>query len=118
MQMNHLVGKDERMWAMIAHLSVLIGFLIPFGNVLGPLLVWLFKREEGPFFEEHGKEALNFSISVTIYAAISSILLIVFIGVILLTALFFFWIVFVVIAAVRANEGKTYRYPLTLRFIK
>ncbi|MGZ0049908.1 DUF4870 domain-containing protein [Brevibacillus gelatini] len=116
--MNHLVGKDERMWAMIVHLSALIGFLIPFGHVLGPLLVWLFKREEGLFFQEHGKEAVNFSISVTIYAAVSSILLIVFIGLILLIALFFFWIVCVVIAAVRASEGKSYRYPLTLRFIK
>ncbi|GEB31114.1 putative Tic20 family protein [Brevibacillus sp. 1238] len=116
--MNHLSGKDERMWAMIVHLSALAGFLIPFGNVLGPLVIWLVKREEGEFFQEHGKEALNFGISITIYAAISGLLLIVFIGAILLTALFIFWIVFVVIAAVRANEGKSYRYPLTLRFVK
>ncbi|WP_242771029.1 DUF4870 domain-containing protein [Brevibacillus parabrevis] len=116
--MNHLSGKDERMWAMIVHLSALAGFLIPFGNVLGPLVIWLVKREEGEFFQEHGKEALNFGISITIYAAISGLLLIVFIGAILLTALFIFWIVFVVIAAIRANEGKPYRYPLTLRFVK
>ncbi|KZE47342.1 orotate phosphoribosyltransferase [Brevibacillus parabrevis] len=116
--MNHLSGKDERMWAMIVHLSALVGFLIPFGNVLGPLVIWLIKREEGEFFQEHGKEALNFGISITIYAAVSGLLLIVFIGAILLTALFIFWIVFVVIAAIRANEGKPYRYPLTLRFVK
>ncbi|MGN7469947.1 DUF4870 domain-containing protein [Brevibacillus sp. SAFN-007a] len=116
--MNHLVGKEERMWAMIVHLSALLGLLIPFGNVLGPLLLWLFKQDEGVFFQEHGKEALNFGISVTIYAVISSVLVLVLIGVILWVALFLFWIVFVVIAAVRANEGKTYRYPLTFRFVK
>jgi uncharacterized Tic20 family protein len=116
--MNHLYGKEERMWAMIAHLSALIGFVIPLGNVLGPLIVWLVKREEGPFVDSNGKEALNFSISVTIYAAISSLMLIVFIGALLLIGLFIFWVICVIIAAVRANEGKAYRYPLTFRFIK
>ncbi|MED1918227.1 DUF4870 domain-containing protein [Bacillus thuringiensis] len=118
MDMQFLNGKEERMWAMIVHLSAFLCFIVPFGNVLGPLIVWLIKREEGAFFYQHGKEALNFSISVTIYAAISSLLIIIFIGALLLGALFIFWAIFVIIAAVKANEGKEFRYPLTLRFIK
>jgi len=116
--MNTLSGKEERMWAMIVHLSALIGFFIPLGNVLGPLIIWLWKREEGAYFDAHGKEALNFNISVTIYAAISSLLLIVFIGALLLVALFLFWIIFIILAAVRINEGKVFQYPLIFRFIK
>ncbi|WNC12720.1 DUF4870 domain-containing protein [Brevibacillus brevis] len=116
--MNVLYGKEERMWAMIAHLSSLVGFFIPLGNVLGPLIVWLVKRETSPFVDRHGKEAVNFGISVTIYAAVSSILLLVFIGALLLIALFLFWAVFLIMGAVKANEGSEFRYPLTIRFIK
>ena len=116
--MSYLSGKEERMWAVIVHLSALIGFIIPLGNVLGPLIVWLVKREEGAFFDAHGKEALNFNISVTIYAAISSLLLVIFIGALLLIALFLFWIILVVMAAVKTNEGKAFQYPLIFRFIK
>lgn len=117
--MNHSVyGKEERMWAMILHLSAFIGFLIPLGNVLGPLIIWLIKREESAFIDRHGKEALNFGITVTIYSAISSILIIVFIGVLLLGALIIFWVIYVIIAAVKANEGHDFVFPLTFRFIK
>jgi uncharacterized Tic20 family protein len=106
------------MWGMIVHLSALLGFIIPFGNVLGPLIIWLMKRELSPFVDTHGKEALNFSITVTIYAAISYLLLIVFIGALFLIALFLFWAVFLIMAAVKANEGSEFRYPLTFRFVK
>lgn len=116
--MNHLYGKEERMWAMIAHLSALIGFLIPLGNVLGPLIVWLIKKDTSPFVDTHGKEALNFGITITIYAAVSYLLLIIFIGALLLIALFLFWVVFLIMAAVKANEGSEFRYPLTFRFVK
>ncbi|MFD2371149.1 DUF4870 domain-containing protein [Brevibacillus sp. GCM10020057] len=116
--MNHLYEKEERMWAMIAHLSALIGFMIPLGNVLGPLIIWLFKKETSPFVDRHGKEALNFGITITIYAAVSYLLLIVFIGALLLFALFVFWMVFLILGAVKANEGSEFRYPLTIRFVK
>jgi len=115
---SYLPSKDERFWAMIAHLSALSGFIIPFGNFLGPLIIWLIKREELPFVNQQGKEALNFGISVTIYAAISYILVFIIVGVVALIALFIFWLVVVIIAAIRTNEGKAYRYPLCLRLVK
>ncbi|HZG15642.1 MAG TPA: DUF4870 domain-containing protein [Candidatus Bathyarchaeia archaeon] len=115
---SYLPSKDERFWAMIAHLSAFSGFIIPFGNILGPLIIWLVKREELPFVNQQGKEALNFGISVTIYAAISYILVFIIVGVVALIALFIFWLVVVIIAAIRTNEGKAYRYPLCLRLVK
>ncbi len=117
--MNQLDSNPEsRMWAMVAHVSALSGFVIPFGNILGPLIVWLIKKDEMAFVEDQGKEALNFNISITIYAIISGILTLVLVGFAMLLILAIAWLVFVILAAVKANEGTAYRYPLTLRLIK
>jgi uncharacterized protein len=111
-------SKDERTWALIAHLSALVGCFIPLGNVLGPLVVWLIKREGSAFVDTHGKEALNFNLTVTIYAAIATVLMFVIIGAFLMIALFVFWVICMIMAAIKVNEGNDYRYPLTIRFIK
>jgi len=111
--------KDTRMWAMLCHLSALCGFIgIPFGNVWGPLIIWLIKREESPYIDAHGKEALNFQISVSIYGVVAGILIIVLIGLPILLALMVADVVFIIKAAVKANDGQSYRYPLTIRFLK
>ncbi len=113
------IPKDIRNMAMFCHLATFAGFIgVPFGNILGPLLVWLLKREASPFIDDHGKEALNFQISVTIYGIVSAILILVIIGFVLLPALLVFDIIVVIMAAVRANGGRFHRYPLTIRFIK
>ncbi|HET7615333.1 MAG TPA: DUF4870 domain-containing protein, partial [Bacillales bacterium] len=65
-----------------------------------------------------GKEALNFQISFTIYAIISGILMLVLIGFVLLLVIGVVWFILVIVATVRAGEGRVYRYPLTIRFIK
>ena len=75
------VSKDEQNWAMICHLSALAGFLVPFGNIFGPLIVWLLKRAEFPMVEVHGKEALNIQITVAIAVAICIPLIFVLIGI-------------------------------------
>ena len=111
--------KDVRNVAMLCHLAAFAGFIgIPFGHILGPLLVWLLKREESPFVDAHGKESLNFQISMTIYFIISAILMLVVIGFVLLVVLFVFEIIAIIIAATRANNGVEYRYPLSMRFLK
>jgi uncharacterized Tic20 family protein len=117
--MNPLDSNPEsRMWAMVAHISALSGFVIPFGNILGPLIVWLLKKNEMAFVADQGKEALNFNISMTIYAVIAGLLIFILIGFALLLVLGIVWLVFVIMAAVKANEGIAYRYPLTLRLVK
>ncbi|MCZ6614565.1 MAG: DUF4870 domain-containing protein [Chloroflexi bacterium] len=103
---------------MLCHLSTFSGWFIPLGNILGPLIIWLMKREESPFIDAHGKEALNWQISATIYFIVSFALAFVLIGFVLLPALLVFDIIIVIIATVRANSGQAYRYPLTIRFIK
>lgn len=113
-----MTDYQARQWAMLCHLSAFAGFVIPLGNLLGPLLFWLLKRQEHPLVDHNGKEAVNFQISLTIYAIISAILIIVIIGIILLVALLVFEIVMIIIASMRANNGEMYRYPLTIRFIK
>ncbi|WP_240688136.1 DUF4870 domain-containing protein [Pseudalkalibacillus hwajinpoensis] len=110
-------NQEARTWAMFAHLSALSGYLVPFGNIVGPLIIWSIKRESDPFIDNQGKEALNFQISMTIYTLILGILSIVIIGLILLPVLFIFHLVFIIIASVKSNQGETYRYPLTIRLV-
>ncbi len=113
------VSKDARMWAMFCHLAGLCAFIIPaVGNIVGPLILWQIKKDEYPFVDEQGKEALNFQISMTIYALISAVLIVVCIGVFLLVAIAIVDLVFLLIAAVKTNNGQAYRYPLSIRFIK
>jgi hypothetical protein len=112
-------SKDERMWAMLCHLSAMSVYIgIPFGNILGPLVVWLLKRDESSFVDEHGKEAINFHISMSIYVFFASILCVILIGIPILFALIISSFVFMVIAAVRANDGNAYQYPMTMRFFR
>jgi uncharacterized Tic20 family protein len=109
---------NVRTWCVMCHLSALAGFVIPgAGHILGPLIVWLVKRGESAEIDAHGKEALNFQISMLIYNVVAGILCLLFIGFALLAVLHVLNVVFVIIAALRASEGQMYRYPLTLRLI-
>jgi len=111
--------ENERTWGMLAHLSALTGLVIPLaGIVLGPLLVWLARREESAFVADHAKEALNFNISVLLGALACMLLMLVFVGFLLGTALFVAWLVLMLVAAIKASEGHPYRYPFALRLVK
>lgn len=111
--------KEARTWAMLCHLGGLGVYVIPtIGHILAPLIIWLIKKDESPLVDDQGKESLNFQISLTIYAIIAGLLTLVVIGFILLIALGIFDLIVVIIAAVKANSGEKYRYPLCIRFIK
>lgn len=124
-----LPNQEERQWAMFAHLSALAGALVSswvggIGVFIGPLVIWLVKKDTMPFVDDQGKEALNFNITLAI-VAFALFLLTIFtlgIGIILTGPLFVVigvaWLVFTIIAAIRANEGVRYRYPVSLRLIK
>lgn len=111
-------SKDERTWAMLCHFSTYIGFIFPFGNIIVPLIIWLSKREDIPLVEDQGREALNFQISMTIYFIISGILCIILIGIPILIGLIIFDFIITIVAAISANDGKYYRYPINLKLIK
>ena len=111
-------NRDENMWAMFCHLSTFTILLIPsFGNIIAPLIIWLIKKDEFPFVNDQGKEALNFQITMTIFFIAAAIFSLFVIGIPILIALFFFVPIVTIIAAIKANEGQMYRYPLTIRFI-
>jgi uncharacterized Tic20 family protein len=112
------VDRDERRWAMLCHLSTLVGYCVPFGNVLAPLAIWHFKREGAPLVDDQGREALNFQLSMTLYLVVAGILCLALIGIPLVLGLLLFDLIVVIIAAVEADTGQPYRYPLTIRFIK
>ena len=111
--------EKERTWGMLAHLSALAGLVLPLiGIVLGPLAVWLTRRDESEFVAAHAKAALNFNITVLLGALACLLLMLVFVGILLGTALFVFWLAMTLIAAIKASEGQTYHYPFSLRLVK
>lgn len=113
------IPKEERTWALLAHLSSFLGWIgLPLANIIAPLVIWQVKKDEMPFASSQAKECLNFQISMTLYAVISLILCLILIGIVGLVVLFVVDVIFTLIAAVKANDGIAYRYPLTIRFIK
>ena len=116
--------QDERTWAMIGHLAAFTAFISGIGCVVGPLIVWLVKRDTLPFAGEQALEALNFNITVVLAAVALWIFIIITLGIGALLAvplglvLFCGWLVLTIIAAVKANNGEHYRYPIALRLVK
>jgi len=102
--------SDDKTLAIITHLLCLVTAFV------GPLVVYLIKQDS-PFVRHHAAEALNFQISIFIYMVVSVLLAFIFIGIPLLFALPIFNLVMIIIAAIKASEGVSYRYPLCLRFI-
>ena len=111
------LSNDERTFGMLCHLSALAGFIFPFGNIIGPLIFWAIKKDQYDWVDQHGKEALNFQISMTIYMLISALMIIILIGIFFLVALGIINLVFIILASVKANNGEDFSYPLAIRFI-
>ncbi len=131
-----------RGWAAACHLAALVWLIgVPFGHVLGPLIVWLILRDRYPFVDDQGKEALNFQISFTIYGVIVGLLIgVLVVGLLvagiaespttagfallivpavgLIAAIAILELVLVIVAAIQASDGRAYRYPLTLRLVR
>ena len=106
------ISKDARMWAMLCHL---LGFFTCF---IGPLIIWLIKKDEDAFVDNQGKEALNFQITVLIAMFVSGLLSFICIGALLGFAVCIADLIFCIIASIKANDGVAYRYPVSIRFIK
>ena len=112
-------SRDVKTWNVLCHATALAGFFVPWaGHILGPLIIWLAKRGDSPEIDEHGKESLNFQISMLIYNVVAAVLCLVLIGFALLLILHILNLVLVIVASIQASEGKLYRYPITIRLIK
>ena len=123
-------SAEERQWALFAHLSALVGGIVTsgwagsIGCFIGPLIIWMVKKDTMPFVNDQAKEALNFNITVAILFLALFLLALLTLGIGLIVAIPLWiiigiaWLVFTIIAAMKANAGEAYRYPLTLRLIK
>lgn len=108
---------DERNWAMIGHLSALLGAVIPTANMLAPLVVWQLKKDTMPFAAEQARESLNFNITAAIAAVVCIVLKFVLIGFLLFPIVAVAWLVLTIIGGLAASRGEHYRYPFALRFV-
>jgi hypothetical protein len=113
------VFSSVRTWNILCHASALLGVFFHFpGHLLGPLIVWLAKRDDSPEIDAHGRESLNFQISMLIYNVIAAVFCLVLIGFAFLAVLWVLNAVLVIVASIQASDGKFYRYPMTIRFIQ
>jgi uncharacterized Tic20 family protein len=128
-----MIDSEAKKWSAFIHLGTLLGYVFSFGHILGPLVLWMMKKDSDPFIDENGKSAINFQISFTIYSIIICIIFffaaftlifseagIVFIPMIILFIFVFYLIeiIFIALGASAAYNGEVYRYPLTIRFLK
>lgn len=128
---GNIITPEAKKWGMLSHLSTFSGFIIPLGNIIIPLIIWLTKKDDNKFVADQAKEVLNFQISLLVYFIVG-ILVILFsifrssehmplnivVTGILLVIIWIFDFIITIVGAVRANEGVWFRYPLSIRFIK
>jgi hypothetical protein len=112
------ISQNERLFAALCHFAGLPVFA-PFAlaNIIVPLVIWLIKKDSMPFVDAHGKESLNFQLTVLIAYAVSGVLACLGVGIILIAAIGILHLVFPIIAGIAAYDGKAYKYPLTIRLI-
>ncbi|WP_317929867.1 DUF4870 domain-containing protein [Halioxenophilus sp. WMMB6] len=111
-------GMVTNTFLMLMHLSQLAGFVVPGAGLVLPIVMWATNKDQSPEVDRHGKNILNWMISLTIYSIVSCILIIIFVGFLALLALMILDLIFVILAAVKANEGELWPYPLSIKFFK
>lgn len=109
---------NEKTLAMWCHLGAFAGLVVPFGNFIVPLLIWLLKKEEYPLVDDQGRESLNFQISLFLYSIIGFLLSFIIIGIFFLVVVFLFALIQIIKAAMAVNDGVKYRYPFCIRVIQ
>lgn len=124
--MDDQISKNERIWGMLCHLLTLPAAIVPFGNIIAPLLIWISKRKKSSFVEHHGKESINFQITFTLIWIVAPIVafliavneVMLFAGCIILVFLALFYLMQIINSCCLANKGIENKYPFTLRLIK
>ena len=112
------IPKEERQWAAFAHLAGLFMLIIPpLGGILGPMIIWIMKKDDMPFVREQGREAINFQITMLLAMLVSGALILVLVGLVLLPLVILTDLVLIIVATLSASDGGAYRYPFSLRLI-
>jgi uncharacterized protein len=110
--------QDTRRWAFLLHLSVLAGFALPIAGLIVPIVIWQMKKPVLPGIDAHGINAINWIISLILYSVGSVILVFVVVGIPMLMVLGLLAVVFPIVAAIKANNGEVWKYPLSISFVK
>jgi len=110
--------RQVRQWALMLHLSLLAGFLIPLAGLVAPIIIWQLKKEEMPGLDPHGKVVANWIVSSIIYFAVSVLLIFVLIGIPLVLLLCFVGVIFPIIGGIKASDGQVWKYPLSITFFR
>lgn len=108
--------KELKLWAMLLHLSLLAGLIIPLGGFVVPVVIYILKKDELPGLEPHWHVVVNWLLSALIYSVVCVVLMIIFIGFLLIWVLGLLALIFPIIGAIKANDGVVWSYPLTIRF--
>lgn len=111
--------SESKTWGMILHLSVFAGYVVPLAGLIAPIVIWQIKKDEFPILDAHGKNLMNFLITILIASVVAGLLtatvILAIIGIPLLIALGIAGIVMPIIAAIKANDGIVWPYPYTLK---
>ncbi len=110
--------QQTKLWGLFLHLSIFAGYVVPIAGLVAPIIIWQLKKDELPDIDTHGKNAINWIISHIIYAVVCGILVLVLIGIPLLIALGVVSIIFPIVAAIKANKGEVWKYPMTITFLQ
>lgn len=111
------MDQETKTWAMILHLSVFAGYVVPFAGLIAPILIWQLKKQQLPELDAHGREVTNFLISMFIYGAAAVALSFLLIGIPLALALVVAGVVLPIMGAIKANNGEFFRYPWMIRLL-
>jgi uncharacterized Tic20 family protein len=105
-------SQDEKNIALLSHVLTLVA------GFIAPLVIYLVKKDESEFVKIHAMESLNFQISIFIFVIACIPFVFIFIGFFMMIAIGFAYLVLIIVATIKASEGKIYRYPFTIRLIK
>lgn len=111
------VTSSDRTWGVLVHAAAFVGLVVPFGNILAPLIIWAIKKEDSRFVDDNGKQAINFQITWTILLFLVGLTIFIVIGLVLVPLVALAWVILVILAIIRASNEKVYDYPLTLDLI-
>jgi len=114
---DYEVSSSDRTWGVLVHAAAFVGLVVPFGNILAPLIIWAIKKEDSRFVDDNGKQAINFQITWTVLLFLVGLTIFIVIGLVLVPLVALAWVILVIIAIIRASNEKVYDYPLTLDLI-
>ena len=113
-----MMDNSEIKWGVYCHLAAFAGAMVPGGNIVGPLVIWLLKKDDYDFVDDQGKEVINFQITVMVAMFVSFLLSFVFVGIILIGLVGVTAIVLTVLGILKTSKGYPYRYPFLIKFLK